>query len=136
MEPLILHETEIGSYRLDGLIGRGGMAEVYKAWNIGLHRHEALKVLPPQMTFDPFFVERFLKEARMAAGLHHPHIATVHAVSAPGAPQNMSCSKPAWFEDNEYSPMIEGGSQIGGIQRNSCFSTLKDLLPGLRTVFT
>ena len=47
MEPLILHETEIGSYRLDGLIGRGGMAEVYKAWNIGLHRHEALKVLPP-----------------------------------------------------------------------------------------
>ena len=79
--------SQSGAYRIDALLGRGGMAEVYKAWNTGLHRYEALKVLPPQMTYDKSFVERFLSEARMAAGLHHPHIATIHAVSAPDASQ-------------------------------------------------
>ncbi len=74
-------DTMVGGYRIDGLLGRGGMAEVYKAWNVGLHRHEALKLLPPQMTFDQSFVERFLHEARTAAGLRHPHIATIHTVS-------------------------------------------------------
>ena len=59
------------------------MAQVYKAWNTGLHRHEALKLLPPQMTFDHSFVERFLHEARTAASLRHPHIATIHTVSQP-----------------------------------------------------
>ena len=79
--------SQIGGYRVDALLGRGGMAEVYKAFNIGLQRYEALKVLPPQMTFDQSFADRFLSESRMAAGLHHPHIATIHAVSAPGTPQ-------------------------------------------------
>lgn len=80
-------EPMVGGYRIDGLLGRGGMAEVYKAWNVGLHRHEALKVLPPQMTFDQSFVERFLQEARTAAGLRHPHIATIHMVSPASAAQ-------------------------------------------------
>ena len=79
--------SQSGAYRIDALLGRGGMAEVYRAWNTGLQRYEALKVLPPHMTFDKSFVDRFLNEARMAAGLHHPHIATIHAVSDPGAPQ-------------------------------------------------
>lgn len=79
--------SQSGAYRIDALLGRGGMAEVYKAWNTGLQRYEALKVLPPHMTFDKSFVDRFLNEARMAASLHHPHIATIHAVSDPGAPQ-------------------------------------------------
>jgi len=73
----------IGGYRVDSLIGQGGMAQVYKAWNTGLHRHEALKMLPPQMTFDQSFVERFLHEARTVASLRHPHIATIHTVSQP-----------------------------------------------------
>ena len=87
MEANISPDTIIGGYRIDGLIGQGGMAQVYKAWNTGLHRHEAFKVLPPQMTFDRSFVERFLTEARTAASLRHPHIATIHTVSRPNEPQ-------------------------------------------------
>jgi serine/threonine protein kinase len=72
---------QVGSYRVESLIGAGGMAEVYKAFHTGLHRYEAIKALPPQMTFDSHVVERFLREARTAAGLDHPNIAAIHAVS-------------------------------------------------------
>lgn len=78
---------QLGAYRIERLLGRGGMAEVYRVWNTGLQRHEALKMLPPQMTFDRSFVDRFLNEARMAAGLHHPNIATIYAVSELDATQ-------------------------------------------------
>ena len=74
------------------------MAQVYKAWNTGLHRHEALKLLPPQMTFDHSFVERFLHEARTAASLRHPHIATIHTVSQPQETQPFSAME-----------LVEGG---------------------------
>ena len=77
----------IGVYEVRGLLGRGGMAEVYKVWNNGLQRMEALKVVPAHMAFDKTFVERFLREARTAAALHHPHIATIYAFSEEGAAQ-------------------------------------------------
>ena len=79
--------TQIGPYRIDALLGKGGMAEVYKVTHTNLHRSEAMKVLPPAMTHDHSFVERFLHEARTAANLHHPNIAVIHSVSDAGAPQ-------------------------------------------------
>ena len=85
-EPMKIGD-KIGPYRMDALLGRGGMAEVFKVHHDGLHRFEALKTLPPQMTFDKTFVERFLNEARTAANLQHPHIAAIYSVSAADAPQ-------------------------------------------------
>ncbi len=80
--------TMIGPYRIDGVLGSGGMAEVYKGWHTGLHRHEALKVPLVQASgLDATFVPRFLKEARVAASLYHPHIATIYSVSDENAPQ-------------------------------------------------
>ncbi len=76
----------IGAYRVEELLGRGGMAEVYRVWHTGLHRMEAMKVLSPQMTYDNLFVERFLKEARIVASLHHDNIATIYSVSEPNSP--------------------------------------------------
>ena len=78
---------QIGSYRIDVLLGRGGMAEVYKAHHTDLHRFDALKALLPQMTADRTFVERFLNEARTIAKLEHPHIATIYTVSKADAEQ-------------------------------------------------
>jgi len=111
MDPQMHPGTEIGSYRIDYLLGQGGMAEVYKAWNTGLHRYEALKLLPPQMTYDRSFVERFLNEARMAAGLHHSHIATIHTVSQPS-------------EEQPYFTMelVEGGDLANHILHLGSFS--------------
>ena len=70
----------LGSYQIVEEIGRGGMAVVYRAYQPSLNRDVAIKVLPPQLTFDQRFVERFQREARAAAGLRHPHIIVVHDV--------------------------------------------------------
>ena len=70
----------IGKYEILELIGRGGFAVVYQARDTELDRDVALKVLHPQHTVDPQFVQRFRREAQTAARLHHPHIVTVHEV--------------------------------------------------------
>jgi predicted Ser/Thr protein kinase len=71
----------LGQYQIVQELGRGGMAVVYKAYQPSLTRYVAIKVLPPQLSFDEDFVERFVREARGAAMLHHPNIITIHDVS-------------------------------------------------------
>jgi len=73
--------SKIGLYEIVDEIGRGGMGIVYKAWDTRLARYVALKVLPPEFTYDSQFVERFMEEAQRMAQLDdHPHIVTVHDV--------------------------------------------------------
>jgi len=67
------------TYRIDQLLGRGGMGAVYKAHDIALHRDVAIKVMHPYFTDDPEFRARFLQEARAIASLDHPGIVRVHA---------------------------------------------------------
>jgi Tol biopolymer transport system component len=70
----------VGPYRIEGLIGAGGMGEVYRARDSRLGRNVAVKVLPRQLAADPARRERLLREARSAAALNHPNICTVHEV--------------------------------------------------------
>ena len=71
---------EIPGYRILRPLGQGGMATVYLAVQESLGREVALKVLAPTLAQDPVACERFLREARTAAKLHHPHIIAVHDV--------------------------------------------------------
>ncbi len=66
-----------GRYQVKGRIARGGMATVYYAIDTRLDRPVALKVMHPGLTDDPEFVGRFIREARSAARLSHPHIVAV-----------------------------------------------------------
>jgi serine/threonine protein kinase len=68
----------LNQYRVVAQIGRGGMATVYKAYQPGLDRYVAIKVLPPYYAEEPGFVQRFTQEARAVARLRHPNILTVH----------------------------------------------------------
>lgn len=70
--------TTLGRYRLLRRIGRGGMGEVWLAEDPHLHRQVAVKVLPLHTRDDQEFLQRFEREARAAAALHHPHIVAVH----------------------------------------------------------
>jgi serine/threonine-protein kinase len=72
--------AKLGKYDILEEVGRGSFATVYRAYDTRLDRVVALKVLHPQLTTDPEFIQRFHQEARTAAGLYHPHIVTVHDV--------------------------------------------------------
>jgi serine/threonine protein kinase/class 3 adenylate cyclase len=70
--------TPFGRYRLIELIGRGGMGEVWRAYDPTMDRMVALKVLPPNFADDKVFQKRFRREARAAAGLDEPHVVPFH----------------------------------------------------------
>jgi len=70
--------TPFGRYRLVELLGRGGMGEVWRAFDTAIDRVVALKVLPANLAGDPVFQERFRREARAAAGLDEPHVVPIH----------------------------------------------------------
>jgi serine/threonine-protein kinase len=74
---LRIGETFAG-YRILRLLGAGGMGEVYLAQHPRLPRHDALKILGPDVSSDSSFRERFIREADLAAGLRHPHIVGIH----------------------------------------------------------
>ena len=69
--------TYLAEYRIESLIGAGGMGIVYLAEHTHLGKKVALKVLPPQYAQDIAFRERFDREARLAASLDHPNIVPV-----------------------------------------------------------
>jgi WD40 repeat protein/serine/threonine protein kinase len=72
----------LGDFRILREVGRGGMGIVYEAEQVSLGRRVALKVLPFSATMDPRQLQRFLNEARAAAGLHHTNIVPVFAVGS------------------------------------------------------
>ncbi|GAA4513047.1 Stk1 family PASTA domain-containing Ser/Thr kinase [Actinoallomurus oryzae] len=67
-----------GRYELDGVIGRGGMAEVYRARDLRLDRVVAIKTLRSDLARDPTFQARFRREAQSAASLNHPSVIAVY----------------------------------------------------------
>lgn len=83
-EFLDLQAALAGEYSLQRELGRGGMGVVYLARDVQLDRDVAIKVLPTQLADTPSARERFLREARMAAGLSHPHIVPIHRVGEAG----------------------------------------------------
>ena len=75
----------IGTYRILGELGRGGMGVVYEARDPKLDRRIALKVLPERLSGDPLIFSHFQREARLLASMNHPNIATIHSLESEGA---------------------------------------------------
>ena len=73
-----LSTPELAGYRVDELIGRGGMGEVYRALDVNLGRPVALKVLAAGVAGDERFRERLLSESRLAASLDHPNVVPIY----------------------------------------------------------
>ncbi len=75
-------DTRLGSvlagYRIERLLGRGGMSSVYLAEHLRLHRKVALKLMAPELAHDERFRERFLRESQLAASLDHPNVVPVY----------------------------------------------------------
>src|SRR6187431_2935045 len=72
--------TRIGPYEVTGVLGAGGMGEVYRARDTKLNRDVALKVLPDEFATDADRLARFTREAQTLASLNHPNIAHIHGL--------------------------------------------------------
>jgi serine/threonine protein kinase len=78
--------TRLGPYEVRGLLGAGGMGEVYRARDSRLGRDVAIKVLPSAAATDADRLERFQREARAAGALNHPNILAVYDIGFEGGP--------------------------------------------------
>jgi serine/threonine protein kinase len=78
LEPYRLDGTELAGYEIHSLIGRGGMAYVYRAHDRRLGRTVAVKVLAPELARNEDFRRRFLNESRLAASIDHPNIIPIY----------------------------------------------------------
>ena len=78
------HPARIGGYDVIGVLGVGGMGNVYRARDSKLQRDVAIKVLPPSLTSDPDRLARFEREARVLASLSHRNIAQIHGLDESG----------------------------------------------------
>ncbi len=104
----------IEHYRIYEVLGRGGMATVYRAEHTALGRMCALKVLAPELAArDRVYVDRFVREARAAAGLNHPHIVQVF---------NVGQAAGAYYIEMEYVP---GSSLQKVMTRERCLPFLR-----------
>jgi serine/threonine-protein kinase len=83
-EYLALQEVLAGRYSIERELGRGGMGIVLLARDVALDRPVAIKLLPPHLAARATERDRFLREARTAAGLSHPNIVPIHLVEARG----------------------------------------------------
>jgi len=72
--------TVLGGFRLVEKVGEGGMGAVYKGYDESLDRHVAVKILPQRLAADQTYVQRFMREARSVAKLHHPNLVHIYAV--------------------------------------------------------
>ena len=82
--PVLAAGSAFGTYRIVGLLGVGGMGEVYRAVDTKLHREVAIKVLPAVHAREPDWLSRFQGEARVLASLNHPGIAAIHGLEESG----------------------------------------------------
>ena len=75
-------DSRLGPYEILGLLGAGGMGEVYRARDPRIGREVAIKTLPPRFSHDPEALRRFEQEARAAGVLNHPNVLAVYDVGS------------------------------------------------------
>jgi hypothetical protein len=108
--PMLPAASRLAGYEIVGLVGRGGMGEVYRAKQLSMEREVALKILAPRLANDPAFAEQFVAEARAAGKLNHPNIVGVHDVGQASAPEG--CSIPAGEPVHYFSMEFIDGETV------------------------
>lgn len=118
---LAMFPRQVGDYRLLREIGRGGMGIVYEAEQASLGRHVAVKVLLPHSVRDPRHVQRFQREARAAARLHHTNIVPVFGI---GEHEGMSYYVMQFIHGQGLDRVLE---ELRRLRDNASVSTAKPL---------
>ena len=106
----VTEKLKYGSYRVERLVGKGGMGLVYKAYDEHLDRFVALKVLSKQWTDNTEFVERFRREAKLIAAVNHPGIAQIYSL---GKDQTEYYFALLWCPGGSLRDLIRNQQKIG-----------------------
>jgi eukaryotic-like serine/threonine-protein kinase len=96
----------VGPYKIQELLGVGGMGEVYRGRDMRLGRDVALKIISPRLVGDPSLRHRFEREARSASALNHPSIVTIYDV---GETDGISWIAMEWVEGRTLRQVLAGG---------------------------
>jgi serine/threonine protein kinase len=118
---------QLDEYRIDRLLGQGGMAYVYLATDVRLKRKAAIKVIKTPLSADPEYVKRFEREAQAVARLEHPHIIRLYRYGK---------SKGLLYMAMQYVEGPDLKSLLATYRQNQDFIDLKDATQILRDVCT
>jgi eukaryotic-like serine/threonine-protein kinase len=108
----------LGKYELQTRLGRGGMAEVWKAFDPQLRRHVAIKLMLTELHADPDFLARFEREARLVASLDHPNIVRIHDFHISQPPESQTPTPYMvmdYVKGQTFSDYIASTSRLGNI---------------------
>jgi tetratricopeptide (TPR) repeat protein len=100
-------DARLSNYRLERLLGQGGMGAVYLARDLALDRPVAIKFIAPDRAADPVARQRLLREARAAAALDHPNICVIHEVS--DEPGGRACIVMQYVEGETLASRLRSG---------------------------
>ncbi|MBA3685093.1 MAG: protein kinase, partial [Planctomycetes bacterium] len=117
--------TVLGGYRIVGLLGTGGMGQVYRASQLSMNREVAFKVLSPRFSKNARFRERFLREARAAGRLHHHNLISVHDV---GEAEGLMYFSMELVEGRSVKDLI---NESGAITEQQAFEVAEQTLAAL-----
>ena len=99
----------LGDYEIDSIAGAGGMGIVYKATQVSLGRIVALKVIRDEIASQPEYQQRFLREARLAASVDHPHVVTVYDV---GNQDGRLFLAMQWIDGPDLKEVLESSGRL------------------------
>ena len=116
----------VGTYELEGLLGEGGIGQVYAAHDTVLGRHVAIKTLRPELSGDRNFVDRFYREAKSLATLNHTNITTLYALHAEGDEAFMVMEL---VEGQTLEALL---ARVGRLNLRESLAILAQAIPGIR----
>ncbi|MEX2196224.1 MAG: protein kinase [Thermoleophilaceae bacterium] len=105
--------SQLAGYRIERLLGRGGMGVVYLAEQLALGRSVALKLIAPDLAQDEGFRERFQRESRLAASIDHPNVIPVHEA---GEADGQLFISMRFVEGIDLRELIAGGGRIEALR--------------------
>ena len=115
-----------GRYRVIGLLGRGGMGEVYRASDLMLGQSVALKFLPPEASSNPRLLERFQGEVRVARQVSHPNVCRVYDI---GEIEGMPFLSMEYVDGEDLGGLLQ---RIGRLPEDKALVTARQLCAGLQ----
>jgi serine/threonine protein kinase len=112
-------------YRVDALVGRGGMGVVYRATDLSLERPVALKLIAPQLADDQRFRARFLREPRLAAALDHPSVVPIYEA---GEHEGQLYLAMRYVEGSDLKTLLERDERLSPERSLSILAQIADAL--------